>query len=199
MESKRASHTDRSLSLGEKAERLGLQVQAERPRILARLGKTLPPQDAEDVFQDACARALGSLGQQAGQSSLRAWFHAVLRSTLSSHSRASHSRGLRTGCEGRAIEPEPHLAPRDGGACACGFRTLGRLKSNYQGVLKMSVLGSRSTEEIAVVEGTTRNNIRVRLHRARAALRNSWAADCGSCVTVESGSNCTCAGQIDGQ
>lgn len=188
----RRSQPQSPVSRDEKSEQLANQVLTERLRTLARLEKVLPAQDAEDAYQDACVRALERLGQQAGETSLRAWFQAVLRSTL-----ATRTRELRKS-RGEQTDLEPQLQPDHGDICPCGLRTLGRLRSDYRGLLRRAILDGRPIEEIAAQDRVTPNNTRVRLYRARAALRHAWAGVCGPCITVDAGTNCACGDSCDG-
>lgn len=190
----RRSQPQSPLSRDEKSEQLANQVRAERLRTLARLERVLPAQDAEDAYQDACVRALERLSQQARESSLRAWFQAVLRSTLATRARElRRSRGGQTD-----FEPHLHLQSDQGDICPCGLRAVGCLRSDYSSLLRRAVLDGRPIEEIAVQDRVTPNNTRVRLHRARAALRDAWAGVCGPCITVDAGTNCACGGSCDG-
>lgn len=184
------------LSLGEKSERLGRQVRAERLRTLARLERVLPIQDAEDAYQDACVRALERLNQQKGEASFRGWFHAVVRSAV-----ATHARGLRNRSPEQADIEELHLFSRadQGDICRCGLRALERARPNYRSVLRRAILDSQPVKEIGAQDRTTPNNVRVRLHRARAGLRDCWTDICGPCITVDAGTNCICVDHCDGR
>lgn len=191
----RRSQQQSPASWGEKSEQLADQVRAERLRTLARLERVLSAQEAEDAYQEACVRALERLGQQAGESTLRAWFQAVLRSTLSTRARElRRSRGEQTD-----FEPHQYLQSDRGGICSCGPRSLGRIRSDYRGLLRRAILDGRPIEEIAAQDRATPNNTRVRLHRARAALRDAWTRDCGPCITVDAGTSCTCSSSCDGE
>ena len=177
----------------EKSEQLANQVLTERLQTLARLERVLSAQDAEDAYQEACVRALERLGQQAEESSLRAWFQAVLRSTI-----ATRARELcRSRDEQTDFEPQLQSDRRD--ICPCGLRALGRLRSNYGGLLRRAILDGRPVQEIAFQDRATPNNTRVRLHRARSALRDAWSSACGPCITVDAGTSCACSGSCDGE
>jgi RNA polymerase sigma-70 factor (ECF subfamily) len=57
------------------------------------------------------------------------------------------------------------------------------LKSDYAALLTAVDLESRSIAEVAAEHGMTPNNTRVKLHRARVALRKQLERSCGSCAT----------------
>lgn len=162
-------------SLDEKAERLADLIRAERPRALARLRRGLSFHEAADVYQDACVRALQCLSQQRGRTRLAAWFHAVLRSTL-----AARGRRVARRLEWPLLE-EPFLEPAfgGGGPCDCGRRALERLRPSYRRAIQRAIVDDHPIAAIVANEGITASNARVRLHRARAALRNEWTCDCG--------------------
>ena len=181
------------VSLKQKSGQLAAQVSAERPGVLRRLERALPIQDAEDVYQDACVRALERLDQQGEANRLRAWFHAVLRNAVATHIRSSR----------RAMEhpdAEALLQERPGEAvdrCGCGVHALSRMRSRDRGLLRRALLEEEPIHESFCTDGMTANNARVRLHRARERLRKSWKERCGPCITVSAGADCSCLGPRD--
>jgi len=181
---------------GDKAVQLDRLVRTERLRTIARLERVLPVQEAEDAYQDACVRALDRLSQQASKLGLRAWFHAILRRTV-----ATRAEALRCTAPDRPptveLLAEPyHIEQED--MCRCGARAMRRLRAAYRSVLQRAIADGKPIRDIATTDQTSPNNARVRLHRARTALRDSWSEVCGPCITVNAGADCACSDDRDG-
>ncbi len=173
------------LTLAGRRRALEALVERERLGVVTRLGEKLTHVDAEDLYQEACLRALERLSQQQHPTQLRAWFSTVLRSVVS-----------------RSVTLQRSAAPprlRDGPAaeaaavpCRCGIDALATLPEQRQQLLRRAVLEGRTTLLLAREQGTTPNNIRVRLHRARAQLRTRWERRCGACISGDRGLGCAC-------
>ena len=56
------------------------------------------------------------------------------------------------------------------------------LKDDYSALLRRVDLEGASIAEVATETGMTANNTRVKLHRARTALRKQVELSCGSCA-----------------
>lgn len=181
----------------DKSVQLDRLVRTERLRTIARLERVLPVQEAEDAYQDACVRALDRLDQQTSKLGLRAWFHAILKSTV-----ATRAETLRYAASQQppAVEllAEPSRAEQED-ACRCGARVMRRLRPAYRSVLHRAIADDKPVRDVATTDQTSPNNTRVRLHRARTALRNSWSTVCGPCVTVNAGAGCACGDARDGR
>jgi len=89
-----------------------------------------------------------------------------------------------------------HQAPPDdtevAAVCACLHRLLPDLRPGYADLLRRMDLGQEEPEAAAKALGITRNNLTVRLHRARQALRAGLEEACGLC-SRHGCLNCTCA------
>ena len=170
------------------------QIEAERDGIVARLGHRFSLEESEDIFQEACLRAIERLEQSEATVGLRPWFQSVLRSTLVTHLREHEADR----------DPQPTLdvmqvplIAEEARTCSCGLTSLEQIRPGYRKVLRAIVLESRSTAEVARLENTTPNNIRVRLHRARAALRKVWEGACGSRRATCPRSDCLCGNALE--
>jgi RNA polymerase sigma-70 factor (ECF subfamily) len=75
--------------------------------------------------------------------------------------------------------------------CACLQRLLPNLKPAYADLLNRIDMEGESPVSVAKHLGITPNNLTVRLHRARQALRKSLEASCGIC-TKHGCLHCTC-------
>jgi len=149
---------------------------------------------AEDVFQSFCVRALNGDSTLKDEQKVVPWLYAVLRSVLIDHYRSESAR--------RRYDAEFALQATLGDdevideelmqeACNCFQRLLGCLRPDYAEILRRADLLDESREHIAKTLGLTTGNVRVRLHRARVALRVALVKNCGSCCKNDY-SDCSC-------
>ena len=131
--------------------------------------------DAEDVAQAFALKALVRAGQLRDPLAVRGWLRRIFETTLVDHCRAS---GRRTGREAsfdlrlhdrveQTDRSDP--APFDPGRIVA--RLLPRLTPEYAQIVRKMDLLDRPRSEVADELGITVNNLTVRLHRARCALR----------------------------
>jgi RNA polymerase sigma-70 factor (ECF subfamily) len=157
----------------------------ERERFLGFLRSRLGTRDqAEDLLHAAYVKALQSGdGVREGESSV-AWFWRVLRNAVVDvyRQRGAEMRALeQTQRWAEAEEPqEPELRSA---VCLCVNGVLETLKPEYASLIRRVDLDGSPVPEAARAEGITPNNAGVRLHRARAALRERLQESCGSCAT----------------
>lgn len=119
----------------------------------------------------------------------------VLETTLIDHYRAQGKKrqsesdyrieeSVRLGGEGRD--------DLDFIVCMCLYKLLPTLKADYADVLWRADLIGESRESIAAGLGITESNLRVRLHRARQALRQRLEETCRTCP-IHGYLDCDCA------
>lgn len=168
---------------------LAALVARERPRLLAFLRRRVGPSvSAEDVLHEGLLRALARVETVSDPARLGAWLYRVLRNEAHDHTaRASRERpaGLAPDDLG---EPSPHDEPR---ACCCSLALLPTLRPEQEDLLRRVDLGGEPLERVAGTLGLTKNATTVRLHRARKALRELWAATCGTSGARSCG-DCAC-------
>lgn len=154
------------------------------------LRKRLPdPETADDILQQNLLKALqdGSWDEKQNPS---AWFHRVLRNAVSDFYRARAVRERREERHAATESAAADDAPREE-ACECFRALLHDLKPEYAGALEIVDLEGRKPREAAELAGTSVENMNVRLHRARRALRKKLEENCGVCS--EHGClNCVC-------
>ena len=140
---------------------------------------------AEDILQEAFARALSRSDTLRSGESAKAWFYRLLRNALIDHyrRRASEHRALETA----ANEPEPPGVQTDEAlmetVCACMNVLVDTLKPEYGEALRRVDLGEQSLGEYAEQAGINANNASVRLHRAREALYKRLVINYDTCAT----------------
>ena len=169
-----AFRSGRRLVEAELVQRLPLyrRMAARRLRSLA---------EAEEVAQAFALKALERAGQLREPLAVGGWLRRIFETTLIDHCRRAGGRRARevpfdAQVHDRADEAEPpREAPAE--AAAIVVRLLPRLKPDYAKVIEQVDLLERSRAEAAIELGVTVNNLTVRLHRARAALRSQLATN----------------------
>ena len=136
--------------------------------------------EAEEVAQAFALKALERAGQLREPLAVRGWLRRIFETTLIDHCRRAGGRRARevpfdAQVHDRAEAEPPREAPGEAAAVVIGL--LPRLKPDYARVIEQVDLLERSRAEAACDLGITTNNLTVRLHRARAALRTQLAAD----------------------
>jgi RNA polymerase sigma-70 factor (ECF subfamily) len=135
---------------------------------------------AEDVLQAAYLRATEKADTIRDEESSVAWFYRLLRNAVADVRRgaAREERAL-TGGKLAPDEEEPAL---NTAVCHCVSALAETLKPSHARLLRRVDLDGASVSEVAREEGITPNNAAVRLHRARAALRDKLKLACGACA-----------------
>jgi RNA polymerase sigma factor (sigma-70 family) len=137
---------------------------------------------AEDILQEAFVRGLDSPSLREADSAV-AWFYRALRNAIVDHYR-------RRGAEARALEEYaadvtdevPPDAALHEAVCACIATLLPTLKAEYADALQRVELDELAIRDYAAERQLTPNAARVRLFRAREALRRRLVQSCGTCA-----------------
>jgi RNA polymerase sigma-70 factor, ECF subfamily len=143
--------------------------------------------DACDALQDAFLCAFKSIDTFKGDSELSTWLHRILVNSALMHLRAkrrfAETDGIpidellpRFDTAGNWIDGRSHSAPAHVLFEASETRTMVRrcidlLPDNYRIVLILRDIEELATEEVASLLDLTPSNVKVRLHRARQALK----------------------------
>lgn len=158
-----------------------------RGAFLGFLAKRLgSPAEAEDVLQEFCIRVLTRKEQLRDVERMNAWLYAILRSTLNDHyrKRARHTR--LAGAVAR--EPEEWIADAPSQMariCTCHSGLISELPAADAELIRRIDFDEEDRKAVAADLGLTRNALGVRLHRARAALREALISHCGECCRDE--------------
>jgi len=142
-------------------------------------------EDARDAVQEGFIRALQAIGGFTGGSSLSTWLHRIvinncLMKLRSRKRKAEESiddllpRFLDDGHEVRPTLPwkediADELCRKE--TCALVRRFIDQLPETYRTVLVLRDLQETDNGEIAALLGITENAVKIRVHRARQALR----------------------------
>jgi RNA polymerase sigma-70 factor (ECF subfamily) len=140
--------------------------------------------EAEDVTQDAWLAAYRHIAQFEGRASFSTWLTriairiALLRIRQDQKLRALSEVELEhADMTEQPDHPARMLERRE--LTELLERAIDRLPLEYRVVLVLREVEQRSTTETAQCLGTTEENVRVRLHRSRAALRELLKEDLG--------------------
>lgn len=145
---------------------------------------------AEDVVQESLVKALTADRQPETDEETTAWFYRILRRSIIDLYR-------KQGARSRALErfeqefPETPDETEERELCKCFRRLLTLVPEQYRKLLEAVDLKGEEPEEVAARLGLTRNNLTVKLHRARKHLRKALTANCRACST-HGCLDCTC-------
>ena len=161
-------------------------VRANTPRLLRVARRFLrAEEDARDAVQDAFVSAFKSLASFAEGSMLSTWLHRILINACLMRLRSQRRRPeedieqylptfREDGHQTMSSVPwadTPESAAERSQLCALVRSSIDELPDTYRVVLLLRDIEELSTEETAEVLGITPNAVKVRLHRARQALR----------------------------
>jgi RNA polymerase sigma-70 factor (ECF subfamily) len=141
-------------------------------------------EEAEEVLQHFSLRALERASDLRDVRTARGWLGRVLASTIADHQRrAVRSRRRevamdQSNIENVAVEPDGEL---DGAVCNCLYKLLPTLKPDYAEVVWRADILGEPRDRVAASLGTTLNNVTVRIHRGRRALKKRLEEMCLTC------------------
>jgi RNA polymerase sigma-70 factor (ECF subfamily) len=146
---------------------------------------------AEDLVQDALAKALTRADSIRQEESVVAWFYQVLRNAIVDHFRKEGTDArTKAGFELESMvadEPEEEKRP-----CRCATRLVDDLKPEYADAIKRVEIEDVAVKDYAEVAGITSGNAAVRVFRARESLKKAVAKTCGKCCADGGHNYCTC-------
>ena len=171
-----------SKSPGDAVHAVMVEVHQDMLRFLTRrLGNE---DEAADVLHDFYVKVLTRIGDVRETEKLRAWMRRVLETTLIDYYRA---QGKRRPSESEFQYLESVRLTGKGKddldliICMCLYKLLPTLKPEYADILWRADLIGESRESIAATLNISESNLRVRLHRARQALRQRLEEACRTC------------------
>lgn len=179
-------HIDQELLLsGDKAEFERL-VEQETPRLFRVIVRMLGDDDeARSIVQETFLQAFQRLDTFRGDSKFTTWLYAiginlargVLRkagrsSSLDEHDLDRMQPSFNRGMFAESVEPwSPHRIAELNDRKRIVHDAISRLPPDYRIVVTLRDIQEHSTKEVAGMLGISRGAVRVRLHRARQALR----------------------------
>lgn len=147
-------------------------------------------QIAEDVVQDSLVKALAAEQKPAPEEDTVAWFYRILRRSIIDLYRRND---VRSRAMERLSEELPEI-PDDADEkllCQCFKRLLPSVPEQYRELLLRIDLEGEDPGAVANSLGVTKNNLTVRLHRARKHLRDLLSKNCQAC-SKHGCLDCTC-------
>jgi RNA polymerase sigma-70 factor (ECF subfamily) len=165
----------------------------DRSRWVAIAARLLGDREAaDDVLQVAYLRALTRSSTVRDPERFASWFRRVLSNAAVDHARRieAYERALqRFAVEMSTLEHEGERIQRE---CECVYLALSDVRSTYARIIRKVDLDGCTLEEVARIEGITPTNVRVRLHRARRALRSRLTEICGGSPRERCTTHCAC-------
>jgi len=162
-----------------------------QPKILNYLARLMGPNEAEDMAQVVFAKVSRGLASFKGQSKLSTWIYRIATNTAidklrsPAHRQASVQDSLEdsAGVENNAPRIRQTETPTDKKVIRkemsdCVREYVDRLPSDHRAVLILSELEGFNNKEIADILQLTLDNVKVRLHRARARLKEELDDGC---------------------
>ena len=132
--------------------------------------------EADDLVQQAFARATEKVDSLREPEHARAWFYRVLRRLIA-------DQYARRALVARTWDQLAHsvdaAVPEEAASCGCALGLLDALRPEYADILKRVDLEDAPLDVAATALGITANNASVRLHRARHRLREDLETLCG--------------------
>jgi len=162
-----------------------------QPKIRQYLVRLIGEQDAEDMAQVVFAKVSRGLASFKGQSKLSTWVYRIATNTAIDRLRTpAHSRASgRTSLEDSAEVPNntPTITQADTASdqkvirkemSECVREYVDRLAPDHRSVLILKELEGFKNREIADILDISLENVKVRLHRARARLKQELDDGC---------------------
>ncbi len=163
---------------------------AHAPGIRRYVARIVGDADAEDVTQEAFARAHRALETHRGESSVSTWLYRIATNAAVDRLRSASRRETAAGAVTGDAEPGELLAEvatcgaeADGRVIRkemshCILGLVGRLAPAHREVILLGELRELSDREIADALGITLEAAKMRLHRARKELRRLLEGSC---------------------
>jgi len=162
-----------------------------QPKILNYLSRLIGPNEAEDIAQEVFAKVSRGLDSFKGQSKLSTWVYRIATNTAIDKLRTpayKHASGYTSlednpGDENTTSSITPTDTPTDQKVIRkemseCVHEYVDRLPPDYRTVLILKEIEGFKNREIADILQITLENVKVRLHRARARLKQELDNGC---------------------
>lgn len=158
------------------------QLVSSREKFLGYIRKRIADPDlAEDILQDCLLKAVRSAPKIEDDGSLVRWFYRILQNAIiDAYRRKAAEINRRTNYIAEAeiaFEPQEERE-----VCECLSELVPTLKPEYAEVVKSIELDGEDPDTVAKRLGISRNNLKVRTHRARQALRKRLEETCRMCA-----------------
>ena len=162
-----------------------------QPKILHYLSRLIGPSEAEDTVQEVFEKVNRGLDGFKGQSKLSTWIYRIATNTALDKLRSSSFKHLskqtsleetavtmdKNTCIGQTETPIDQKVIRQE-MSECVREYIDRLPPDYSAALILSEIEDFKNKEIAEILQISLENVKVRLHRARVALKKELNEGC---------------------
>lgn len=165
-------------------DRLADHVRRERAGLLAFIRSRLADPDlAEDVLQDSLLRAVRAAPDLRDDERMTSWLYQVVRNAVTdTYRRRATAARNREAFEDEVRSEAVAMSPDDEArACACLLTLVPALTPSYAAVVEADLAGA-DEGDLADRLGITKNNLKVRRHRAHRQLRERVEQTCRTCA-----------------
>ncbi len=135
------------------------------------LGYASNPQDLEDLYQDVLVNIWRGLSSFRSDSSMKTWVYRISLNTCVSTLRTRSRKPQQASLEDVILVPDDSQEKRE--AVKDLYECIATLNPLDKAIMMMW-LDEYSYDEIAETMGLTRNNIAIRLHRAKEVLKQKY-------------------------
>jgi RNA polymerase sigma factor (sigma-70 family) len=139
------------------------------------------PELAADAVQESLLKALKAADQIRDEENARAWFYRILRRTIIDLYRRRDARH-RALTEFELEVSSPPDLDEERMLCACMKRLLPAMNPQYADLIRRLDLNEEAPDTVAASLGITKNNLNVRIHRARQQLKQRLEDNCRVCA-----------------
>lgn len=169
---------------------LGQLLQHNNHLLAYTRSKVNDPALAEDVLQESLLKALRSAPDLRAQEKLLPWFYSILNNTITDLYRRQQveTRSLQQIAHEQYLDEEQEA---ERVLCECFRALIPTLKPEYGELIEQLELSGSDPAQVAERIGITANNLKVRRHRARQALRQRLEESCRVCAK-HGCLDCTC-------
>ena len=150
------------------------------PKIIRYISRLVGPNEAEDIAQEVFEKTSSSLGGFKGKSKLSTWIYRIATNAaldrLRSPSFKRNNEELTEASEDNNARANRKKAPVDQQLIRkemseCVQEHIDKLPSDYKAVMLLSEQEGLTNREIADILQVSLDNVKIRLHRARASLK----------------------------
>lgn len=173
---------------GQKAELVAATLHDYRNELTAFVRARVPLTEVEDVLQVAAMRAIEGAGSLKDPARVLPWLYRVHRNTVTDETRKRASRQRLLVAD--ELVPDVPRAEAEV-MCGCSISQARGINPSYASVLAIVDMGGATLAEAAQALGTSANNVAVRLHRARKALKKTMLEHCGV-TSLRECADCRC-------
>ena len=167
------------------------QLLQHNNRLLAYVrSKVNDPNLAEDLLQESLLKAMRSAPDLRDEEKLLPWFYSILNNAITDLYRRQRveTRSLQQVAREQVMEEELEAEKV---LCECFRDLIPNLKPEYAELIEQLDLSEGDPAQVATQLGITSNNLKVRRHRARQALRQRLEESCRVCAK-HGCLDCTC-------